>query len=515
MRGCFAWPRSRSPPHGCSIGCSGCGRSANPLTALEVPIAIGTMALAMALLGQNPVMGVIAVASGAMVGVMMWTAPAAASRVRSTVRSLASNEVAFLVAVFIAALALRLLYVQRIMADPNYLDTGADGRIYDQLAWSIASGDGIPESFTNRFPLLLLGYVWFLAVIYKIVGHSYFAAVAVQSILGAATVLLIYVAGKYVFGAAVGRVAALFTALSFSLIFAAAALGHQAVDLFLTALIVVVLLWLSARDGHLTSLGTGGAWRWGVAGLAIGLAFAVRETNIFLVLFVLPWVALANSKGWRASGPAVAALAAGIAIVVLPFLAPKMWTPGDRQAMWGHFDRMYRGEGEAPSLPRPDLASPLTDPAAALSQLREDPVGLIATLSRAYAINFGAQFFTQPYGGFDLVFLRKGSEYYYGMWFYAYALTVAGTVVAIRMVLSHGVRASGVVLILGVIAFRTLPHLILVSNYRHRVPIEPFLILLASVGAVTAWRAVSATAANTITSGFTGSDWRVSQSSGT
>ena len=434
-------------------------------------------------------------------------APMSANRVRSTVRSLATNEVAFLVAVFIAALALRLLYVQRIMSDPNYLDTGADGRVYDGLAWSIASGEGIPESFTNRFPLLLLGYVWFLAVIYKIVGHSYFAAVAAQSILGAATALLVYVAGKHVFSAAAARVAALFTALSFSLIFAAAALGHQAVDLFLTALIVVVLLWLSERDG--------GAWRWAVAGVVIGLAFAVRETNIFLVPLVLPWVALASTKGWRASAPAVAALTAGIAIVVLPFLAPKMWTAEDRQGMWGHFDRMYRGEGEAQSMPRPDLASPLTDPGAALTQLRQDPVGLIATLARAYAINFGVQFFTQPYGGFDLVFLRKGSEYYYGMWFYAYALTVAGTVVAIRLVLSHGARASGVVLILGVIAFRTLPHLILVSNYRHRVPIEPFLILLASVGAVATWRAVSATAASTITSGFTGSDWRVSQSSGT
>jgi hypothetical protein len=77
------------------------------------------------------------------------------------------------------------------------------------------------------------------------------------------------------------------------------------------------------------------------------------------------------------------------------------------------------------------------------------------------------------------------------MWFYAYALTVTGTGVAIRRTLSDGLAASGVVLVLGVIAFRTLPHLILVSNYRHRVPIEPLLILLASVGAVWLWERVS------------------------
>ena len=101
------------------------------------------------------------------------------------------------------------------------------------------------------------------------------------------------------------------------------------------------------------------------------------------------------------------------------------------------------------------------------------------------------------------------------MWFYAYALTVIGTVVALQRARGTGVAAAGALLVLGVIASRTLPHLILESDYRHRVPIEPFLILLASVGVVSVSREVIATAASTITSGFTGSDWRVSHSNGT
>ena len=182
--------------------------------------------------------------------------------------------------------------------------------------------------------------------------------------------------------------------------------------------------------------------------------------------------------------------------------------------MRAHFDRLYRGEAEVRSRTRTSIVGPLNDPNAALAQLRNEPRRVLGTLARAYATNFAMQFLTQPYGGFDLVFLRKGSAYYYGMWFYAYALTLIGTVVALSLIHGGGVAAGGTLLVLGVIASRTFPHLILESDYRHRVPIEPFLILLASAVALSLWREAIATAASTTTSGFTGSDWRVSQSSG-
>jgi 4-amino-4-deoxy-L-arabinose transferase-like glycosyltransferase len=427
-------------------------------------------------------------------------------RAGAAIQTVAAGDRAFLFAVLIVALGMRLLYISRIMSDANYLDAGADGRVYDELGWSIAGGDGIRSTFTDRFPLLLLGYVWFIAAVYAVVGHSYVALTAVQSVLGAAVVLLLYGIARPLFGRATARVAAVFTAVSFPLVFAAATIGHQALDVFLTTLAV----WLLIRIMN----ARGAAWRWVAAGAVVGFAVTVRETNVFLIAFLLGWVALAHPGGWRASGPALAAFAGGAALVVLPFLAPKVWTPGDRQAMRAHLDRLYRGEGG--SVPaRTELAAPLSDPKAALTQIQSEPGRVIAVLSRAYARNFATQFLTQPYGGFDIVFLRKGSEYYYGMWFYAYALTCLGAVVAVRRIGADGAVASGVILILGVIAARTFPHIVLVSDYRHRVPIEPLLILLAAIGAEAVFRAVMATAASTSTSGFTGSDWRVSQSSGT
>lgn len=469
------------------------------ITALDAPLVIGWMALAAALSRDNIVMAIAGLAGGVVLAVLF------PGVVLSMLRRLGSEERVFLIAVVVVALGLRLLYLDRIMGDPNYLDTGADGRIYDTLAWSIASGQGIPATFTARYPLLLLGYVWFLAAIYKIAGHSYLVAVAVQSILGAAVCGLLFSIAKTVFDATVGRVAAVFTALSFSLIFAAAALGHQALDVFLTALII----WLLLR-----AIGGGpGVWQWAAIGIVVGVTIAVRETTVFFAAFVMAWIAYVNPRGWRAATPALASFALGLAIIMVPFAAPKLWTAGDRQQLRGHFDRLYRGQAEAQPV-RGDLVGPLADPRAAAAQFRANPAGVAATLARAYARNFAVQFLTQPYGGFDLVFLRKGSAYYYAMWFYAYALAIAGTIVAMRMVPAGGRTASGVILIIGLIASRTLPHIVLESDYRHRVPIEPFLILLASVGAVSIAREVIATAASASTSGLTGSDWRVSHSSG-
>src|SRR4029450_13384577 len=102
------------------------------------------------------------------------------------VRALLADDSVFLLMFFVIALVLRLLYLQRVMSNPGYLETGADGPVYDELAWSIAQGRGIRASFTERFPLLLLGYVWFVSAIYRIAGHSYFAVGAVQAVIGSA-----------------------------------------------------------------------------------------------------------------------------------------------------------------------------------------------------------------------------------------------------------------------------------------------------------------------------------------
>ena len=176
-------------------------------------------------------------------------------------------------------------------------------------------------------------------------------------------------------------------------------------------------------------------------------------------------------------------MVAGVILVVTPLMVPSVSTPAGRLRLRQHFDRLYTGQGDVVRT-RKELVGPLEDPGAALAQFRQQPALVAVTLGRAVVHNFAVQFFTQPFGGFDLVFLAKGSAYYYGLWFYAYALACAGTIIAARRVIAGGAAAVGTALVLGIIVSRTLPHLVLESHYRHRVPIEPLLILLAAAAAV-------------------------------
>lgn len=456
------------------------GRHAATPLALVMPVAAGTVILAVGLLRYDPAVGV----GGLVLALVLRLWPGfegAGSRWSTVARrvwQVAADERVFVAAVFLVALVLRLLYLSRVMSDPNYVATGGDGPIYDSLAWSIASGDGVPVSFRDRYPLLLLGYVWFAGAVYSIAGHSYFVLCAVQAALGALACVLVYWLGRRLFGVAVARLASIFSAISFPLLFAAASIGHQAIDVFLT----VLVSWLLVRA--VDTPNAAGA-RWLGIGMLLGCAVAVRETSVFFLAFVLGWMFFAfKQKGLTRPMRAAALVVAGVVLVVTPLLLPTVSTGEGRLRLRQHFDRLYTGQGDAVRT-REELVGPLEDPGAAFAQFQERPAFVAVTLGRAIVHNFSVQFFTQPFGGFDLVFLTKGSAYYYGLWFYAYALAGAGVVIAFRQVRACGAAAVGIVLVLGLIVSRTLPHLVLESHYRHRVPIEPMLILLASVGAVT------------------------------
>lgn len=442
-----------------------------PRAALATPILPATAVLAAQLLRVDPVAAI----GGIIVGVSAWRL---AGRVVPIARRGGwwSDDRVFALTIFVVAVGLRLLYLERVMSNPGYLETGADGPVYDELAWSIADGRGIRASFTERFPLLLLGYVWFVSAIYKVAGHSYWAVGAVQAVIGGAACVLFYGIARELCGRTVARTAAAFAVISFPLLFAAAAIGHQAIDVFLTMLIVWVLVkWAPAAAWPL--------WRWATVGVLFGIAIAVRETVTFFLAFVLLWIPFLFRRpiSLRAIGAAAMVAAAAFATIA-PLTLPKVATVAERDKLRHHFDILYRGEAD-PIRMRDDIVAPLSNPDAALAQLRESPAKVLGTLGRAWASNFAVQFFAQPYGGFDLVFLRKGTAYYYTLWFYAYALAVGGVIILLRQ-LRGDPRAASIVLVLGLIASRTVPHLILESNYRHRVPIEPFLILLAAVGAV-------------------------------
>jgi hypothetical protein len=454
-----------------------------PDAILGMPIIVATGILAVALLRVEPSLALAGLGAGAAAA---WATASSVTRAslsgawQKAGAAIARDRV-FLVLLFLVALVMRLLYLQRVMSNPGYLETGADGPVYDELAWSIAQGRGVRQTFIDRFPLLLLGYVWLVSGIYRLAGHSYLAVGVFQAIIGSITCLVFYRVASHLCGVTIARVAAVFTAISFPLLFASAAIGHQAIDVFLTTVIV----WVLVTGG---SPATWSWWRWAAVGVLFGLAITVRETVAFFLAFVALWILFQFPRPWSWRGPAAAATVLAAAfLTIAPLLLPKVSSVEERDKLRHHFDVLYRGEFD-PIRMRDDIVAPLSNPGAAFNQLRESPGFVLGTLGRAWTSNFATQFFAQPYGGFDLVFLRKGTPYFYLLWFYVYALTVAGLALVIRR-LPGDAQQAGLVLVIGLIASRTVPHIILESNYRHRVPIEPFLILLASVGAVSLIRA--------------------------
>ena len=251
-----------------------------PIAVFELPAVFAALVLAVAVARIDSLAAAAGIIAG-LAGAWLTTTP-----VPRTLRRWASDERLFLVVLFLVALGLRLLYLRRIMSDPGYLETGADGPVYDELAWDVARGRGVRTSFTDRFPLLLLGYVYFVSVVYRIAGHSYFAIGAVQAVIGAGACLLLYGTAKSLGGVAVARVASVFAAISFPLLFAAAAIGHQAIDVFLTLLVV----WLLVRQPLVWQWPW---WHWAGLGVIVGLAITVRETMVFVLAFLALWIPFA------------------------------------------------------------------------------------------------------------------------------------------------------------------------------------------------------------------------------
>jgi hypothetical protein len=450
---------------------------------LTLPAALALLVLTYQVVRHDPIAAVAAMAAGGAAVLTRHRWPGIWSGVAAW-RPAVTQERAFLVLLFLGAFALRVLFTLRVMTNPNYVETGADGAFYDRIGWGIAQGQGI---INPNFPMYILGYARFVALVYWLAGHSYFTLCVVQSLIGAVSPVVIYYIAKPVFGVTVAAFTATLTAVSFPLVFAAAAIGHQALDVTATALLVCALAAAVLRPFQRW-------WQWASMGALFGAAIAIRETNAAFLLFVYGWLWYCSPHPRTKFPKAAAWLTAGVLLILAPMVARMVNSPEARLALRAHFDRMVSGEQDFTSMPtRQGLAKPLTDPEAAWAQFRSDPVFVLRTQGRAARHFFAVQFFGQPYGEFDLVLLRKGSEFQACMLTYAYLFVVLGLAAGWRRIRTGDRWAPAIALMIGLLVFRTLPHLVTYSSYGHRVPLEPFLILFCQAGFwAVVWKATKA-----------------------
>jgi len=137
------------------------------------------------------------------------------------------------------ALGLRIANIADISNSPFFTRPVIDGQAYDTWAMAIVNGTAPAQPFYQD-PL----YPYFLALVYSVFGHSFWAVYLLQLALAFGFLLLIYDTGRRLFDWRAGIAAMALAALYKPFIFYESQIEKTALAVFLTAL----FLWLFVRS---------------------------------------------------------------------------------------------------------------------------------------------------------------------------------------------------------------------------------------------------------------------------
>ncbi|MFH1094572.1 MAG: tetratricopeptide repeat protein [Candidatus Omnitrophota bacterium] len=217
-------------------------------------------------------------------------------------------------AVFLLALFLRLVYLHQFRQNPFYESPVIDALSHYLFAKRIAAGDWLLKGVVApRVPL----YVYFLAVLFKILGSGFTAARFVQVVLGAFNCVLVYFLGKKVFSRNIGIIAAFICSI-------------YGVFIYFDAEFLNVTLTLSFNIGLLLALvhtaDNPNIFKWLGCGVIFGLALQVSANVILFFPLMLFWIYVFDKKTssgfmavkYRRLVPLLS-VALGIVLMLMPF----------------------------------------------------------------------------------------------------------------------------------------------------------------------------------------------------
>ena len=189
----------------------------------------------------------------------------------------------FLIFIFVFSFVLRLIYLLEIKDNPHFYNLTLDPLYHDSWAKQIAGGDWMGNQVFFRAPF----YPYFLAVLYKIFGHHLFLVRLIQHLIGSLSVVLIFLVAKKLFDRQVAILASILAAIYWIFIY------YEA-ELLLDFLLVfwgLLLIWFLLKAYENLKPAT-----WFFSGVILGL-FAITRPNILIFLpFLLLWMILALRK---------------------------------------------------------------------------------------------------------------------------------------------------------------------------------------------------------------------------
>jgi 4-amino-4-deoxy-L-arabinose transferase-like glycosyltransferase len=216
-------------------------------------------------------------------------------------------------ALYSAALGLRVLCAW-LATGPHGLPTSHAAE-YDAVAWNLARGAGFSLAGAgDPYATALVPPVvpWLTSLVYRAVGHQYFAGILLQCAIGALVPLLLAGFAASIFGGRAGRIAGWLAALHPLLVFFS---GRLLTETSFTALLLIALIasaaWVKTPRGG-RALGVGLTW---------GLASLARPAALLLpaVVAAWAWVPLGLTVPGRERMRQMTLLLLGLALVVGPW----------------------------------------------------------------------------------------------------------------------------------------------------------------------------------------------------
>jgi 4-amino-4-deoxy-L-arabinose transferase-like glycosyltransferase len=230
------------------------------------------------------------------------------------------------VAVFVFALALRLLHLQQLRAhDPFFELPSVDERMYHQWALAIRGGDWLgAHAFASNDVVVGHGplYPYFLALLYGLFGPSVAAAKTVQCVLGSFSCVLVWALARRLFDARVAALASLATAGYAMLLFYEGALVVANLQVLLALLILLAVVRALERPRISGWLG---------AGLLVGLSAVARPNALLFAVAIAAWIPLALHRALSRKRllALCGAFLVGVALMVLPVTLRNYALTGD------------------------------------------------------------------------------------------------------------------------------------------------------------------------------------------
>ncbi len=230
-----------------------------------------------------------------------------------------SEEKYVLIALFLFALTIRLLYFVSVSHSPDFQRLCYDARVFNDLSRDVINKSVLLSNYKTPFEMSP-GYTYFLAMVSNLFKSNFSLIKIAQWIIGSLNCILIYFIGKKLFNKWVGLIASIMAAYYGMFVFFEGILMPEFLILFFNSWVFLFLL--KAKEKPIPMY-------WFFSGIFLGLSGITRPNVLLFVPFVLFWIYSLNEISKKERVRSLAYFCFAIAMVIMPVTIRNYVVAGD------------------------------------------------------------------------------------------------------------------------------------------------------------------------------------------